>query len=482
MAEQLWKGRFSKAVDSRVNDFNSSIRFDQRMIAQDMKGSGVHAAMLARQGIISEADCEAILGGLASIADDLASGALEIDPAAEDVHTFVEQTLTARIGDAGKRLHTGRSRNDQVALDIRLTLRDESVRLQGLIAGLVRVICKKAGENTASVMPGYTHLQRAQPVTFGHALMAYAWMLLRDLGRFADATRRMDSQCPLGSGALAGTTYPLDRTFTAEKLGFDAPCPNSMDGVSDRDFCIELAAAISTCMMHLSRLSEEIILWCSWEFKFIELDDAFTTGSSIMPQKKNPDVTELIRGKTGRVYGDLNTLLVMMKGLPLAYNKDMQEDKEAVFDAVDTLSLCLRTLTPMLATMTTLPDNMRAAAARGFINATDCADYLTKKGMPFRDAYKLTGAMVSDCLGAGKTLEQLSLEEFRAYSPLFAPDIYQAIDLLTCCEGRASYGGPSRASVQAQIDAARARVAALRAEADGGEADDAGDGPDPQQD
>ena len=455
MAEQLWKGRFSKAVDSRVNDFNSSIRFDQRMIAQDMKGSGVHAAMLARQGIISEADCEAILGGLASIADDLASGALEIDPAAEDVHTFVEQTLTARIGDAGKRLHTGRSRNDQVALDIRLTLRDESVRLQGLIAGLVRVICKKAGENTASVMPGYTHLQRAQPVTFGHALMAYAWMLLRDLGRFVDATRRMDSQCPLGSGALAGTTYPLDRTFTAEKLGFDAPCPNSMDGVSDRDFCIELAAAISTCMMHLSRLSEEIILWCSWEFKFIELDDAFTTGSSIMPQKKNPDVTELIRGKTGRVYGDLNTLLVMMKGIPLAYDKDMQEDKEAIFDAVDTLELCLRTVTPMLATMTPLPANMRRAAAQGFINATDCADYLTKKGMPFRDAYKCTGTMVAACIAAGKTLEELTLDEFKQYSDLFAEDVYAAIDLSACCEGRTSYGGPTKASVLHQIELVR---------------------------
>ena len=465
MAEQLWKGRFSKAVDSRVNDFNSSIRFDQRMIAQDMKGSGVHAAMLARQGIISEADCEAILGGLASIADDLASGALEIDPAAEDVHTFVEQTLTARIGDAGKRLHTGRSRNDQVALDIRLTLRDESVRLQGLIAGLVRVICKKAGENTASVMPGYTHLQRAQPVTFGHALMAYAWMLLRDLGRFVDATRRMDSQCPLGSGALAGTTYPLDRAFTAEKLGFAAPCPNSMDGVSDRDFCIELAAAISTCMMHLSRLSEEIILWCSWEFKFIELDDAFTTGSSIMPQKKNPDVTELIRGKTGRVYGDLNTLLVMMKGLPLAYNKDMQEDKEAVFDAVDTLSLCLTTITPMLDTMRTLPDNMRRAAAAGFINATDCADYLTKKGMPFRDAYKLTGQMVADCIAAGKVLEELTLAEFQSYSPLFGQDVYQAIDLVNCCEGRTSYGGPSAASVKAQIAQALAALDAWEEEA-----------------
>ena len=292
MAEQLWKGRFSKAVDSRVNDFNSSIRFDQRMIAQDMRGSGVHATMLAKQGIISEQDCEDILNGLASIADDLASGKLEIDPNAEDVHTFVEQTLTARIGDAGKRLHTGRSRNDQVALDIRLTLRDYSRMLQGRIVELVRVICKKAAENTAAVMPGYTHLQRAQPITFGHALMAYTWMLLRDLQRFEDATARMDAQCPLGSGALAGTTYPLDRAFTAEKLGFAAPCANSLDGVSDRDFCIELAAAISTCMMHLSRLSEEIILWCSWEFKFIELDDAFTTGSSIMPQKKNPDVTE----------------------------------------------------------------------------------------------------------------------------------------------------------------------------------------------
>ena len=464
MAEQLWKGRFSKAVDSRVNDFNSSIRFDQRMIAQDMKGSGVHAAMLARQGIISEADCEAILGGLASIADDLASGKLEIDPNAEDVHTFVEQTLTARIGDAGKRLHTGRSRNDQVALDIRLTLRDESKRLQGLIADLIRVICKKAGENTDAVMPGYTHLQRAQPVTFGHALMAYAWMLLRDLGRFADATRRMDSQCPLGSGALAGTTYPLDRDFTAEKLGFAAPCPNSMDGVSDRDFCIELASAMAVCMMHLSRLSEEIILWCSWEFKFVELDDAFTTGSSIMPQKKNPDVTELIRGKTGRVYGDLNTLLVMMKGLPLAYNKDMQEDKEAIFDAVDTLSLCLTTITPMLDTMRTLPANMRRAAAAGFINATDCADYLTKKGMPFRDAYKLTGQMVADCIAKGKVLEELTMEEYQSYSPLFEQDVYAAVDLVNCCEGRTSYGGPSAASVRRQIQQAEEALAAWEEE------------------
>lgn len=459
MAEQLWKGRFAKAVDTRVNDFNSSIRFDQRMIAQDMRGSGVHATMLAKQGIISPEDCQAILEGLASIADDLSSGALQIDPAAEDVHTFVEQTLTARIGDAGKRLHTGRSRNDQVALDIRLTLRDASCGLQQQIAELVKVLCRQAAQNTASVMPGYTHLQRAQPITFGHALMAYAWMLLRDLERFVDATSRMDAQCPLGSGALAGTTYPLDRAFTAEKLGFAAPCPNSLDGVSDRDFCIELTAAMATCMMHLSRLSEEIILWCSWEFKFIELDDAFTTGSSIMPQKKNPDVTELIRGKTGRVYGDLNTLLVMMKGLPLAYNKDMQEDKEAIFDAVDTLELCLRTITPMLDTMKALPENMRRAAAKGFINATDCADYLTKKGLPFRDAYKLTGCMVADCIAQDKTLEELTLEQFQQYSPLFAPDIYEAIDLVHCCEDRQSYGGPCAASVQLQIRQALEQLA-----------------------
>ena len=450
MAEQLWKGRFSKAVDSRVNDFNSSIRFDQRMIAQDMRGSGVHAAMLAKQGIISEKDCEDILNGLASIADDLAAGRLEIDPGAEDVHTFVEQTLTARIGDAGKRLHTGRSRNDQVALDIRLTLRDYSHTLQAYIVELIKVICKKAGENTTAVMPGYTHLQRAQPITFGHALMAYASMLLRDLQRFEDATARMDAQCPLGSGALAGTTYPLDRQFTAEKLGFAAPCANSLDGVSDRDFCIELANAISICMMHLSRLSEEIILWCSWEFKFIELDDAFTTGSSIMPQKKNPDVTELIRGKTGRVYGDLNTLLVMMKGIPLAYNKDMQEDKEGVFDACDTVSMCLPVMTGMIETMTAKPEAMKKAAQRGFINATDLADYLVRKGLPFRSAYKISGAIVGDCVKSGAVLEELPLETYQQYSDLFDSDVYEAIDLTACVEKRTSAGGPAK--VQEQID------------------------------
>ena len=455
---QLWQGRASKAVDSRVNDFNSSIRFDARMIEEDIQGSLVHSAMLAKQGIISGADLEDIHKGLRSILEDLHSGALDIDPAAEDVHTFVEQTLTARVGDAGKRLHTGRSRNDQVALDIRLYLRGACADLQAQVKELIGVLCDKAEESAGYVMPGYTHLQRAQPVTFGHQLMAYASMLLRDLGRLQDAAARMDAECPLGSGALAGTTYPLDRFYTAAQLGFAAPCRNSIDGVSDRDFCIELCAAMATCMMHLSRLSEEVILWCSWEFKFIELDDAFTTGSSIMPQKKNPDVTELIRGKTGRVYGDLNTLLVMMKGLPLAYDKDMQEDKEAIFDAVDTLALCLKTITPMLATMTPLPANMRRAAAKGFINATDCADYLTKKGMPFRDAYKCTGTMVAACIAADKTLEELTLAEFKQYSDLFEQDVFAAIDLTACCEGRTSYGGPCKESVLAQIAEVREKI------------------------
>ena len=455
MAEQLWKGRFSKAVDSRVNDFNSSIRFDQRMIAQDMRGSGVHATMLAKQGIISEKDCEDILNGLASIADDLASGKLEIDPNAEDVHTFVEQTLTARIGDAGKRLHTGRSRNDQVALDIRLTLRDYSHTLQAYIVELIKVICRKASENTTAVMPGYTHLQRAQPITFGHALMAYASMLLRDLQRFEDATARMDAQCPLGSGALASTTYPLDRQAVADTLGMRGVTNNSLDGVADRDFTVELAAALSLVMVHLSRFSEEIILWCSWEFKFIELDDAFSTGSSIMPQKKNPDVCELIRGKTGRVYGDLMTLLTMLKGIPLAYNKDLQEDKEAVFDAIDTAKQCLKVLTPMFSTMEILKDNMKKAALKGFINATDCADYLTKKGMPFRDAYRTVGQLVAQCVKEDKSLADLTLEEYKEYSEHFDADIYRAIDLGTCVAGRCVTGGPAPSEVERQIGVIR---------------------------
>ena len=457
---QLWQGRSSKAVDSRVNDFNSSIRFDRRMAAQDITGSMAHAAMLGATGILPKADADTLIDGLQTVLDDLGSGKLQFDPTCEDIHMFVEQVLTERLGDVGKKLHTARSRNDQVALDLRMYLREQCDAISAQVKTLIEALVDRAAEYKSAIMPGYTHLQRAQPITFGHALMAYASMLLRDLQRFEDATARMDAQCPLGSGALAGTTYPLDRQFTAEKLGFAAPCANSLDGVSDRDFCIELANAISICMMHLSRLSEEIILWCSWEFKFIELDDAFTTGSSIMPQKKNPDVTELIRGKTGRVYGDLNTLLVMMKGIPLAYNKDMQEDKEAIFDAVDTLELCLKTVTPMLDTMKTIPANMRRAAAKGFINATDCADYLTKKGMPFRDAYKLTGCMVSDCIAKDKTLEELTLDEFKGYSGLFEGDIYEAIDLVKCCEGRTSYGGPSEASVKNQIALAAAQLTA----------------------
>ena len=437
-----------------MNDFNSSIRFDQRMISQDMRGSGVHAVMLANQGIISKKDAEDILTGLAGIAEDLASGKLTIDPAAEDVHTFVEQTLTERVGDAGKRLHTGRSRNDQVALDIRLTLREMSESLQAQIADLVLVLCDKAAENTASVMPGYTHLQRAQPITFAHHIMAYAQMLIRDIGRFEDTYKRMD-RMPLGSGALATTTYPINRKQVCELLGFEDITMNSLDGVSDRDFCVEMCSAISILMMHLSRFSEEIILWSSWEFKFIELDDAYATGSSIMPQKKNPDVTELIRGKTGRVYGDLNTLLVMLKGTPLAYNKDMQEDKEAIFDAVDTVKLCLTTFIPMLSTMELYKENMRNAAARGFINATDCADYLVKKGLPFRDAYKISGTLVAYCIKNQTVLENLSIEEFRELSPVFDDDVYEAIKLETCVNMRKADGGPAPEAVKKQIEFAR---------------------------
>ena len=450
----LWAGRFSKEIDAGVNAFNSSIAFDARMYRHDIQGSIAHATMLGDCGIISKEDSKTIIEGLTAILADLDSGKLEFDPNAEDIHMFVEAELTKRYGDVGKRLHTSRSRNDQVALDLRLYLRDEIKEIRGLVEKLCAVLVKLAEQHTETVLPGYTHLQRAQPVTFAHHLLAYVQMLLRDLGRLDDTARRMN-ECPLGSGALAGTTYHIDREETASLLGFDAPMANSLDGVSDRDYCIELANTLSIIMMHLSRFSEEIILWCSWEFKFIELDDAFATGSSIMPQKKNPDVTELIRGKTGRVYGDLNTLLVMMKGIPLAYNKDMQEDKEAIFDAVDTLDLCLKTVTPMLDTMKTLPANMRRAAAKGFINATDCADYLTKKGMPFRDAYKLTGCMVSDCIAKDKTLEELTLDEFKGYSGLFEGDIYEAIDLVKCCEGRTS-----EASVKNQIALAAAQLTA----------------------
>ncbi len=452
---KLWAGRFSKQEDERVNDFNSSISFDARMAQQDIQGSIAHATMLGRQGIIEPAEAELIVQGLEGIARDLQTGALAIDPTAEDIHMFVEAELTSRLGDTGKRLHTARSRNDQVALDIRLYLRDQCQEIHALLLRYLDALTDQAAQHLESVMPGYTHLQRAQPITFAHHLMAYSQMALRDLQRIEQTQARMNVM-PLGSGALAGTTYPIDRQLVKTLLAFDAVSANSLDGVSDRDFCIELAGDIALIMMHLSRLSEEIILWCSWEFKFIELDDAFATGSSIMPQKKNPDVTELIRGKAGRVYGDLITLLTMMKGLPLAYNKDMQEDKEAVFDAVDTVKLCLSTLIPLLQTMRVNKENMRAAAAKGFINATDCADYLVKKGMPFRDAYKITGRLVAQCIEKQLTLETLPLADYQAASPVFDEDVYQAIALETCVSERRVEGGPSPEAVQKQIDAVKA--------------------------
>ncbi|MEG0314448.1 MAG: argininosuccinate lyase [Erysipelotrichaceae bacterium] len=438
----LWAGRFKKTIDSRVNDFNSSIRFDSRMYAHDIKGSIAHATMLAKQGIIATSEKDLIVEGLNTILKDMESGKLEIDPNAEDIHMFIEAELTQRIGDAGKRLHTGRSRNDQVALDIRMYLKDAIDDVVEATKKLVEELCDKANENLYTVMPGYTHMQRAQPITFAHHLMAYTEMLLRDIERLEQCKTRMNV-LPLGSGALAGTTYPLDREFVAQSLEFDSVSLNSLDGVSDRDFCVELANDLALVMTHLSRFSEEIILWSSWEFKFIELDDAFATGSSIMPQKKNPDITELIRGKTGRVIGDLTTLLTMLKGLPLAYNKDMQEDKEAIFDAVDTVMLCVNTLIPMINTMRIIKDNMKNAAAKGFINATDCADYLVKKGMPFRDAYKITGTLVALCIDQNKTLETLEISEYKNLSELFEEDVYEAIDLLNCVKLRKVIGGPA---------------------------------------
>ena len=383
--EKLWAGKFHGQLDQAADDFNASIRVDRRMAAQDIQGSLAHGAMLTRQGILSQADGAAIAKGLESIAKDLESGRLQVDTGCEDIHTFIEAELTRRIGDAGKRLHTARSRNDQVALDLRLTLRTDCSQLQAAIAKLIQVLCDKAEAYADTIMPGYTHMQRAQPITFGQHLMAYAMMLLRDKERLGQCAARMNVS-PLGCCALAGTTYDTDRLLAARLLDMDGICQNSLDGVSDRDFCLELAADLSILMMHLSRMSEEIILWCSWEFGFVALSDAYSTGSSIMPQKKNPDIAELIRGKTGRVYGDLMGLLTVLKGLPLAYNKDMQEDKEAIFDAVDTAKACLSMMAPMVETMQARPDNMRRAAAGGFINATDCADYLTATGMPFRDA------------------------------------------------------------------------------------------------
>ena len=457
MAGKMWAGRFTKEVDERVNDFNSSISFDHRMYKQDIEGSMAHATMLGECGIIDIEESKKIVEGLNGILADIDSGKLEFDPTAEDVHMFVEAELTSRLGDTGKRLHTARSRNDQVALDIRMNLKVEADEIIALVKELEQTILNMAEKHLTTVMPGYTHMQRAQPITFAHHLMAYANMLLRDLGRLEDCKKRLNIM-PLGSGALASTTYPINRQRVCDILGFDEITQNSLDGVSDRDFCIELASAISMLMMHLSRFSEEIILWCSWEFKFVELDDAYATGSSIMPQKKNPDVTELIRGKTGRVYGDLNTLLVMMKGTPLAYNKDMQEDKEAIFDAVDTVKLCLKTFIPMLDTMTVLKDNMRNAAARGFINATDCADYLVKKGMPFRDAYKITGTLVHTCIELGCTLETLPMEEYKKLTETFDNDVYDAISLDTCVMQRKAAGGPAPESVKAQIAYVRERI------------------------
>ena len=453
----MWAGRFSKEVDEKVNDFNSSISFDARMYRHDIRGSMAHAQMLGEQGIIEKHESEKIIEGLKGILADLDSGALHFDPNAEDIHMFVEQVLTERLGDTGKRLHTARSRNDQVALDIKFYLKDECDEISKLTYELIETLIATAQEHYDTVMPGYTHLQRAQPVTFAHHIMAYAQMLTRDLGRLADTKKRMD-RMPLGSCALAGTTYPLNRKRTAELLGFEDITYNSLDGVSDRDYCIELASAVSILMMHLSRFSEEIVMWCSWEFKFIELDDAYSTGSSIMPQKKNPDITELIRGKTGRVYGDLMTLLSMMKNLPLAYNKDMQEDKEAIFDAIDTVKLCLSTFIPMFRTMTVLKENMRKAAAKGFINATDCADYLVKKGMPFRDAYKITGTLVARCIELDTTLEDLDIKEYRKLTDVFDEDVYKAINLETCVMQRNVDGGPAPEAVARQIEQLKAEL------------------------
>ena len=454
---KMWAGRTDGTTEKIADDFNSSIHFDSRMYRQDITGSMTHAAMLAKQGIITEADADTLIDGLEGILKDLDSGALDIDMECEDIHMFVEQVLTQRLGDVGKKLHTARSRNDQVALDIRMYLRDEIDEITALTKALIVAVTAKAEAYYDAIMPGYTHLQRAQPVTFGHHLMAYAMMLLRDVDRLADTRKRMN-QSPIGCCALAGTTYETDRYFEAEKLGFDGICMNSLDGVSDRDFCVELMGAIATLMMHLSRFSEEIILWSSWEFKFVDLSDAYTTGSSIMPQKKNPDMAELVRGKTGRVYGDLMALLTTLKGLPLAYNKDMQEDKEAVFDACDTVKMCLKVFCGMIETLKANTANMKRAAQKGFINATDLADYLVKKGMPFRTAYKISGTLVAYCIQNNTVLEELPLETYLSYSELFESDLYEHIDLVTCVEKRISVGGTSTASVKAQIEWVKARM------------------------
>ena len=446
----MWAGRFEKALDKTADDFNSSIHFDQKMYKQDIRGSIEHATMLCKVGILNAEELSLICSGLEGILGDLESGKLGFDPDAEDIHMFVEAELTKRIGDTGKKLHTARSRNDQVALDLRLYMRDETETVIEMLGELARAVLALAKENRETIMPGYTHLQRAQPITFAQHLLAYCMMLLRDISRLRDALARMNYS-PLGSCALAGTTYATDRDMVAAALGFDGVTMNSIDGVSDRDYCIELEAAFATIMMHLSRFSEEIILWSSWEFKFVELDDAYTTGSSIMPQKKNPDMAELVRGKTGRVYGDLMATLTMLKGIPLAYNKDMQEDKEAIFDSVETVKKCLAVFIPMVETMKPIKENMYAASKKGFINATDLADYLTKRGLPFRAAYKIVGTIVGRCVKEGITLDELSLEEYKKYSEIFDEDLYGEISLESCVGKRISKGGTGYASVDEQI-------------------------------
>ncbi len=448
--EKMWAGRFSKALDKEADDFNSSIHFDYKMYKQDIEGSMAHAAMLGAQRIISLGDSQIIIDNLQEILDDIQSGSLSFDMSCEDIHMFIEQELTKRTGDVGRRLHTARSRNDQVALDLRMYLREETLKVIELIKDLLVSIVKQAEAHSSTIMPGYTHLQRAQPVTFGHYIMAYAMMLTRDVTRLKDALTRMDVS-PIGCCALAGTTYNTDRYFEAKQLGFSSIALNSIDGVSDRDFCLELMSDFSIIMMHLSRMSEEIILWSSWEFKFIELDDSYTTGSSIMPQKKNPDMAELVRGKTGRVYGDLVALLTTLKGIPMAYNKDMQEDKEAIFDSLETVQKCLSIFAPMISTMKVNKDNMYKAAQKGFINATDLADYLVRKGTPFRSAYKIVGQLVAKCIQEGQVLDTLPLDEYKAFSPLFEEDVFNEISLEVCVEKRISEGGTGKASVIKQM-------------------------------
>ena len=459
---KLWAGRFSKEADKKTNDFNSSIKTDSRMFNEDIDGSIAHASMLAAKGIISDEDCEKILAGLSDIRNDIISGELTIDPDAEDIHTFIEGELTSRIGDAGKRLHTGRSRNDQVALDMRMHVRHEVLEVQAQLLDFLETILSIAKEHTETAMPGYTHLQRAQPITLGHHLMAYFEMFKRDVERL-DSWLERNNVMPLGSGALAGTTFPLDRYETAGALRFNEPCLNSLDGVSDRDFALEFLSDASISMMHLSRFCEEVVLWASQEFAFIDLDDAYSTGSSIMPQKKNPDVAELVRGKTGRVYGALMGLLTTMKGLPLAYNKDMQEDKEGVFDTIDTWKKCLLIFNKMLATASFKKDNMKRAAAGGFTNATDFADYLVTKGIPFRDAHAIVGEAVAYCIMNGKALDDCTMEEFKSFSECIEEDIYDKIAIHTCIEKRETIGAPSPSQVKLSIGINEGRLNDLKA-------------------